>query len=189
MPTAPTPLDLIKLAEPKKKRGREWEHSNRAQSYFIPRSWRQKATEVRDAITGIASEIGMTTVDNVANVFASYALHCINQGMLSLETHYDPQRAKITLTWEEVKDWPKQAPPDKRPQRHKKQDEKVFCLSYRWPDETHQRLKQLASENHLAIGEVVVACLQHGLGAYREGRLRLVPQPVTARQTVNGDWA
>ena len=188
VPTAPTALDLIPMTEPKKKRGRNWEHFNRTHSYFIPRSLQQKAAEVRDAITGIASEIGMTTVDNVATVFATYALHCINQGVLSLETRYDPQRAKMTLTWEEVEDGTKQAPGG-RPHHHKKQDGKEFYLGYRWLNETHQRLKQLASENRLAIGEVVVVCLQHGLGAYREGRLRLVPQPVTVRQTVNGDWA
>jgi len=184
-PRPPSPLDLIPKAEPRQ-RNRDWDLRHRAWSYKIPESLREKAVQVRDAITGIAQS-GSTTTDEVAKALVSLALEDAEHGDFTLQGHPDPQRQKLVVVWEEsASNWP-QAIPEKKTRMQKKSKEPVksLYLAYRWPDSTHQQICRV-SGNNLARGEVVVHLLSHGLDAYRGGRLRLTFQP---KNSAIGGWS
>jgi len=180
----PTPIDLIPAAEPGH-RDRGWDHKHRAWTYKVPEPLRQKALEVRDAITGIAQS-GSATTDEIAFAFISLALSHIERGILIIQEHPDARRQKMAVVWEESEGGRSQEIPPKKARR-KKQDttRKHLYLAYRWPASVHQQLCRI-SGNSLARGEIVVALLQYSLNAYRRGSLRLKLQP---RTSVSGEWS
>ena len=144
----PTPIDLIPAAE-LRHRNRGWDQQHRAWSYKIPDPLRQRALEIRDAITGIAQS-GSATTDEIAFAFISLALSHVERGIFTLQGR--TEKPAISR--------------------------KNLFLAYRWPASVHQQLCRI-SGNTLARGEVVVALLQHSLDAYRHGSLRLIFQPRT----------
>ena len=179
----PTPIDLIPAAEPGH-RNRGWDQQHRAWTYKIPDPLRQRALEVRDAITGIAQS-GSASTDEIAFAFISLALSHIERGILMIQERSDAHRQKMTVVWEESEaEGPQEIPPKKA--RGKKQEtvRKDLYLAYRWPASVHQQLCRI-SGNSLARGEIVVALLQYGLNAYRRGSLQLKLQP---RTSVSGEW-
>ena len=205
----PTPLDLIPAVRPKK-RGRQWEKRNRAWSYKIPRPLWDVAKQIRDDIYAIAQfrEDGKprgdsTTVDAVATALIDWALGFAEQdpSFLSPRTNPHPRGRLMTLAWEEWNGWPRELPtPSRRTRRADKEaKDKVFVLTYRWPEELVQRIKLLAGKGlgttnnaqkynplkySVPVGEVVVKLLQRAIDDYKNGRMRL--QLHTVQQSISG---
>ncbi len=207
MPTAPTPLDLIPLAEPKKKRGREWEKRNRAWSYKIPRPLWDAAKQIRDDICAIAQvrEDGKpredsTTVNDVAAALMDWALCLAEQdpSFLTPLPNPHPRGRLMTLAYEEWDSQPMELPTPKRKSKSAG-DKKDFYIAYRWPEELDRRIKVLVGKgpavtNHkndplkyaVPVGEGVVKLLQRAIDDYKNGRMRLRSQASTVHQTVSG---
>jgi hypothetical protein len=180
----PTPIDLIPAAE-LGHRNRGWDQQHRAWSYKIPDPLRQRALEIRDAITGIAQS-GSATTDEIAFAFISLALSHVERGIFTPQGRTDPRRQKMAVVWEESESKrPQEIPPKKVRNKKPAISRKNLFLAYRWPASVHQQLCRI-SGNTLARGEVVVALLQHSLDAYRHGSLRLKFQP---RITISGEWS
>ena len=179
-------LDQIPIAAPQH-RNRSFERNNRAWSYKVPWHLWQKAISIRDAITGIAQS-GSTSNDQVACAFISLALLHIEQGTMMIHSRPDPLRQKMAVTWQDIETGLPQEIPSKKGKSKKNGEERqALYLGYRWSETVHQQIRLLAGDT-LAVGEVVVALLDHSLKAYKQGNLRLSFQPVSTHQNVKGEW-
>lgn len=183
---APSVLDQIPIVAPRQ-RNRCFERNNRAWSYKVPRHLWQKAIGIRDAITGIAQS-GSTSTDQIACAFISLALLHIEHGIMRIHSHPDPLRQKMAVTWQDAETgWPQEIPNKKfKPKRNMKERQALY-LGYRWSKTVHKQIRALAGDT-LAVGEVVVVLLDHSLGAYKQGKLRLSFQPASTHQNVKGEW-
>jgi hypothetical protein len=182
-PHPPSPLDLMLSAEPKH-RDRGWDRCHRAWSYKIPEFLRQRAEEIRDAITGIAQS-GPASTDEIASALISLALSHVERGTLTFRGYPDPRRQKMTVIWEETEGkWPQEIPPKKIAPKKQGTAKKSMYLAYRWPGSVHQQICRISGDTY-ARGEVIVGLLQHSLDAYRQGNLRLKFQP----RIVKGEWS
>jgi len=95
-------------------------------------------------------------------------------------TLFPKERAK---GWQETNDAPREIPARKKKQT--KQAKRVYpSVSYRLPEKVHDDICGLAMDLDVPLGEVVSFLLQHGLDAYRNGKLSLQPQPLTVKMTL-----
>lgn len=179
----PSPIDLIPAAEPRQ-RNRGWDNEHRAWSYKIPEHLRQKAADIRDAINGIA-QAGSTTTDEVAKAFVCLALLHLERGKFKIVGRPDPRRQKMSVVWEESESkWPQEIPAKKTRSKKPVPAKKSMFLAYRWSKAVHQKIIHASSQT-IAMGDVLVALLEHGLESYRRGKLKLDFQP---RNMASGEW-
>ncbi len=70
----------------------------------------------------------------------------------------------------------------KRDRSWEKEHRAAGVVTYRGiPVELNQRVKEIAEELGVPVGEVARALLEYGVQAFEEGRLDLTPQPAKAR--------
>ena len=61
-------------------------------------------------------------------------------------------------------------------------------VSYRGiPVELQERLKEIAQQHRVTVGEIARAFLEYGIDAYDAGNLQLEPRPVTEKRTLYPD--
>lgn len=167
------------------KRNRQWEKTHRPYRYVnVP-------LEVREDVLALAEHLHVTA-DDVAHAFFEYGLDRVDEGKLQLKTQPNPLGRKMTLfpqkqagAWEEASG-PQRDIPTRRKRKGERNQKSVPAVSYRIPHGVHMDLCSLAAELAVPVGEVVALFLQHGLHAYRAGRLKLTPHPVTVKMTLKG---
>lgn len=167
------------------KRNRQWEKTHRPYRYVnVP-------LEVREEVLALAEHLHVTA-DDVARAFFEYGLDRVDEGKLQLKTQPNPLGRKMTLfpqrqagAWEEA-EGPQRDIPARRKRKNERRGKSIPAVSYRIPRSVHMDLSSLAMELAVPVGEVVTLLLQHGLNAYRAGRLKLTPHPVTVKMTLKG---
>lgn len=168
--------EKLEEKEPEKKdRNREWEKKHR------PKHYRGIPGETRQEIKEIAQELEVSA-DEVARAFFEYSLHCIEKGELTIAPKSSRAR-RMTLfpfngaNWA-ADGWTPQAA--KQNIRKRKKETTLWReeAAYRIPDELHKRVKRLASDM-VAVGEIALILLKHGISSYQSGTLALIPQPKT----------
>lgn len=194
-PEQPRPasvLDDLRVAE-KKKRGRQYEKANPAVSF------RGIPADVNEQILALAGE-HRVMAGEIVDVFLRYGLACVDRGTLPLEPR--PKAARMTLlplssSWQKRQGWseetlhpvPKSIPSCKTRKEPKTLAAWESVVSYRGVGkETADALRRLADKKYVPVGEVATVLLKHGLEAYKAGRIRFNPQPLTTRQTLAG-WS
>jgi len=185
------PTDTVAMIPvAKNKQKRDWEKSNRARAYYIPRHLEEQALIIRDEIAGIADGLSQfsvwATTTDVAVAFMERAIFKVEKGVIVLDARPDAGRKKAGLICVDVEG---ESVPQKIVRKEKEDEKKQYIyLAYRWSDELDRKIKGLAKRHRIAIGEVVVTLLSLALEAYKNGDLNLIPQPITIRQTVAGVW-
>ena len=183
---------VVMIPSAKNRRTRTWEKNNRSRSYFIPRPLAEMALQIRDEIVGISDGIRETdilaplaTANDVAMALMERALHMVDTELIQIIPRFDPMHQRTKLICVDVED---EILPRRIMERREKPAEirKEIYLAYRWPQEFDRRIKHIAKNNHIAVGEVVVLLLGKALEVYKLGRLKLIPQPITVKQTVTG---
>lgn len=177
------PIDIIPPAQGRKKRDdRSWDRAHHGLSYFIPSALHGQAKDVRSAILALAQK-HMTNTSGVATALMDYSLAKVRQGKLKIEMRPNPQRRKMSLAWEEAKEWPQEIPQSTA--RSAKQPS--VYLNYRWGREVDAQVKSLSGET-ISHGEMVVFLLEYALSAYKSGRLRFKEEAIVVTQKVSPTW-
>lgn len=167
------------------KRNRGWEKAHRPYRYInVPLG-------VREDVLALAEHLHVPASD-MAHAFFEYGFDCVDEGKLSLTAQPNPLGRKMTLfpqkqigAWEEA-EGPQRDVPARKNKKVERKQKSVPAVSYRIPPGIHTDLCSLAEEFAVPVGEVVTFFLRHGLKAYRAGRLKLTPQPVTVKMTLKG---
>jgi hypothetical protein len=180
------PTDTVAMIPiAKNKRGRDWEKSNRARAYYIPRHLEDQAIVIRDEIMGIADGLSQSalwaTATDVAAALMERALSKVEKGDIVLDAQPDPAHKKMGLVCVEVEG---KSVPQSITRKEKDATKKKVFLAYRWSREFDKQIKAIAKQHHLLTGEVVVTLFSAALDAYKNGNLLLIPQPIMVRQTV-----
>lgn len=194
-PDQPRPasvLDDLRVAE-RKKRGRQYERSNPTVSF------RGIPTDINEQIVALAEE-QRVMAGEIVDILLDFGLTCVERGTLPLEPR--PKATRMTLfplsnSWQRRQGWSEgnlNPVPQPIPTRKTRKEQKIFApwksvVSYRGVGkEMADALRRLADKKHVPVGEVATVLLKHGLEAYKAGRIRFNPQPLTARQTLVG-WS
>ncbi|MEP7136685.1 MAG: hypothetical protein ABI904_17295 [Chloroflexota bacterium] len=165
------------------KRNRKWERAHRPYRYVnVP-------IELREQVLALAEHLGVTA-DEVARAFVEYGIEWVDADKLHLRAQPNPYGRKMTLfpkertkSWQETNDAPREIPARKKKQMS--QAKRVYpAVSYRLPEKLHDDICGLAMDLDVPLGEVVSFLLQHGLDAYRSGKLSLTPRPLTVKMTL-----
>ncbi len=165
------------------KRNRKWEKEHRPYRYV------NVSVELREQVLALAKHLGVTA-DEVARAFVEYGVECVNEEKLHLRAQPNPHGRKMTLfpkerakSWQQTNDAPREIPTRKKKRMSKAK--KVYpAISYRFPAKVHNDICSLAMNLDVPLGDVVSFLLQHGLDAYRSGKLSLQPQPLTVKMTL-----
>ena len=167
------------------KRNRQWEKAHRSYRYVnVP-------LVIREEVLALAEHLHVPAAD-VAHAFFEYGFECVDEGKLSLTAQPNPLGRKMTLfpqkqigAWEET-EGPQNDFPARKKRKVERKQKSVSAISYRIPPSVHTDLCSLAEELAVPVGDVVTILLRHGLKAYRAGRLKLTPHPVTVKMTLKG---
>lgn len=154
------------------RRNRQWEKAHRPYRYVnVP-------LELREQVLALAGHLSVTA-DEVARALFEYGMDCVEDDKLRLCTHPNPHGRRMTLFprdqargWKESTDDPRHIPARKR-KRSEPSRKPHPAVSYRIPEELHNRLCGLAMDLDAPVGEVVTFLLRYGLEAYRGGKLSL----------------
>jgi len=165
------------------KRNRTWEKKHRPYRYV------NVSVELREQVLALAKHLGVT-VDEVARAFVEYGVACVDEERLHLRAQSNPHGRKMTLFpkerakgWQEANESPREIPARKK--KRISMAKRVYpAVSYRLPEKVHDDICGLAMDLDVPLGEVVSFLLQHGLDAYRSGKLSLQPQPLTVKMTL-----
>jgi hypothetical protein len=171
-----------------KRRDRKWEQQNRSHSY------RGVPPDVHEQVVDLARSL-QVNVDEVAQVFVSYGLSCIECGLLPIVAHPNAQRMTLFPTsdgrkqktgWNKRNGWETEArkPAAKKVSRKSEKSLWENIVSYRLSMDVHQSVKELAKENCVPSGEIITLFLKHGLESFRSGTLQLNPQPKAVKMTL-----
>ena len=188
--SAQNPTDTVAMIPvARNKQTRNWEKSNRAHAYYIPRHLEDKAIIIRDEIMGIADGLNQSaivaTATDVAAAFIERALFKVEKGVIVLDARPDSAYKKTSLVCVEVEG---EAIPQNITPKEKGDTQKKLFLAYRWPKEFDQKIKDLSKLHNILSGEIVILLLSKALNAYKNGDIGLISQPSTVRQTVTGAW-
>ena len=89
--------------------------------------------------------------------------------------------------WSEADGWnPKsqEIPTSPRKTVKTKQSSWDRVVTYRLSDDADNSIRQIAKQHTLPVGEIVTLFLKHSLESYKNGRLRLNPQPKVVKMTL-----
>ena len=185
IPVAPAAGQWKRKGRRPAKRNREWEKAHRPYRYVnVP-------TELREQVTALAEHL-VVSADEVARSFIEYSIECFDEETLQVDVRPNPQGRKMTLfPQEQAQGWQAaEGAPQQIPTRRKRKTErpkKAYpAVSYRLPESLHDDICGLGMDLDVPLGEVVTLLLGHGLEAYKSGRLRLNPQPLTVKMTLQG---
>ena len=167
------------------KRNRQWEKAHRSYRYVnVP-------LEVREDVLALAEHLHVPAGD-VAHAFFEYGFECVDEGKLSFTAQPNPLGRKMTLFPQkqigagEEADGPQRDIPARKKRKVERKKKSILAVSYRIPPSVHMDLCSLAEELAVPVGDLVTHFLGHGLKAYRAGRLKLTPHPVTVKMTLKG---
>lgn len=188
LPAAVSPLDLIPVAEPRKKKERKWEKEHQAQIA----TYRGIPAEIHQTLLQLADSLNVP-VDEIARAFLEYSLQNYRNGSLSLCPH--PKSQRMTLFPEGItprhlptNQWLHQAFPARKSKRKgknvktpKKWEARV---TYRLPPELKAEVKRVADDHFVGIGELVLFLFLYALKALETQRLLLEAHPKVSGNTL-----
>ena len=184
-PTEPDPV-VQAIAAPeagahlrrRRARDRSWDKSHRPYTYKIPAAFHDRALTVRVIIKGLARKY-QTTMDDIARALMAAALAAVQEGEIQLEYRPNPQGRKMTVEVVREGGWPQEELPKAK---GKKKAKPPVVLNFRWGQDLHQALSELAGE--APKGAVVVLLLEAALERVKAGKWGLRPRPVAVKQEV-----
>lgn len=181
------PLDFIPTAVPRKRRDRTWEKTHKDQVA----TYRGIPPEVREGLISLAGMLNVS-MDEVARAFLEYSIAKYQDGAIHLNPYPKAQRMTLFATTENKKrsmdhGWLKAEFSRAKKTRKKKTDDPnpwEHRVSFRIPREIKERVKSIADDHSVPIGEVVHYFLNFGLEAFQAGFLILDPQPKNMGNTL-----
>ena len=195
------PLDLIPIADLKKKRSRKWEHEHR----FETTTYRGIPQPILDLIIETAQSLSVPR-DEVVRAFLEYGVSLFRNGQLKLYPYAKAQRmtlfpeggqSKIILPLQksENHNWLTVAfpvPEKKIAGTKKKGNKKVHDVlppwesrvTFRIPSVLKEDVRLIAREHTLPVGEIVWFFILLGSKSFRDGNLPLQPSPKTIGKTL-----
>jgi hypothetical protein len=194
------PLDFIPVAQPRKKRNRDWEKSHQAETV----TYRGVPIEIQAWVEKISDSLFVPR-DDVVRAFLEYGVDRYKAGQLSLFVY--PKAQRMTLYPEnrmalvisptqktDVNEWLNNAfpTPSKRqngPGKKQKQNSVLWKVrvTYRIPVVLKEEIRSIAEEHTLPVGEVVWFFIEFALKAFRDGKLPLQPSPKSIGKTLFQD--
>ena len=188
LPPAVRPLDLIPVAEPKKKRERKWEKEHRAEIA----TYRGIPAEIHQMLLQLADTL-IVPVDEVARAFLEYSLQQYRIGSLPLHPH--PKSQRMTLFPEgnaiqklPANQWLQQAFPARKPERKGKKGKTPkkweSRVTYRLPPDLKAAVKHVADDHFVGVGELVLYLFLHALKALETQQLLLEAHPKVSGNTL-----
>jgi len=182
------PLDFIPTAVPRKRRDRTWEKTHQDQVA----TYRGIPPEVREGLISLAGMLNVS-MDEVARAFLEYSIAKYQNGAIHLNTYPKAQRMTLFARAENEKrsmdhGWLKaEFSRMKKTHKKKKTEEPKpweHRVSFRNPRDIKERVKSIADDHSVPIGEVVHYFLNVGLEAFQAGSLILDPQPKNMGNTL-----
>jgi hypothetical protein len=181
------PLDFIPTAVPRKRRDRTWEKTHQDQVA----TYRGIPPEVREGLICLAGMLNVS-LDEVARAFLEYGIAKYQNGAIHLNPYPKAQRMTLFATPENGKrsldqGWLKAEFSRVKKTRKKKTEEPKpweHRVSFRIPRDIKERVKSIADDHSVPIGEVVHYFLNAGLEAFQAGSLILDPQPKNIGNTL-----
>jgi hypothetical protein len=200
---AKQPLDLIPVAPRRTKRNREWDRAHQPEKV----TYRGIPKRLQEMVNDLAEGLNVPR-DELIRALLEFSLADLQANRLMLIAH--PKARRMTLfpageaaNWQTRKrdqftaaTWFDQAFPSTtsrakisslKKQRGKDQRKKERWetrTTYRLPVALKEQVKSLADEHDVPVGELVLFFLDHALGAYQAGELRLNPTPHTSGKTL-----
>jgi len=199
---ATQPLDLIPIASQKSRRNRDWDRAHQPEKV----TYRGIPMRLQETISDLAASLNVPR-DELVRALLEYSLADLQAHRLTLVAHPKAQRMTLFPPGDtpdrhpgkrersSAAAWLDQAfpttghgqpsPPKKK--RGKDQGKKQRWESratYRLPVRLKEQVKAVADEHDVPVGELVLFFLDHGLGAYQRGDLRLDPTPRASGKTL-----
>ena len=196
------PLDLIPVAQPRKKRNRDWEKKHQAETV----TYRGVPKEVQNWVERVADGL-LVPRDEVVRAFLEFGLSQYQSGQLTIFAY--PKAQRMTLYPEskfasavpvkqntDVQNWldvafPTTARKVSEKNKSKKENPASWKIrvTYRIPIQLKEEIRSMAEEHTLPVGEVVWFLIEYALKAYRDGKLNLNPVPKVIGKTLFQDGA
>ena len=199
---AKQPLDLIPVAARRTKRNRDWDREHQAEKV----TYRGIPKRLQDTISELATSLNVPR-DELVRAFLEYSLAELQSNRLVVVAHPKAQRMTLFPVSENPNvlqdkrqpssagNWLEEVFPSSgrgRPSHGKKKkgkdqgkkDRWEVRATYRLPVILKEQVKAIADEHDVPIGELVLFFLDHGLGAYQTGELRLNPSPKATGKTL-----
>jgi hypothetical protein len=195
------PLDLIPIADLRKKRSRKWEQVHR----FETVTYRGIPRQVVEQIIEIAQSLSVPR-DEVVRAFLEYGVELYRTRKLSLFAYPKSQRMTLfpeggqgipVLPSKNIKDqnWLSEAfpVPEKKSTATKKGKSKKnqdtiphweMRVTFRIPALLKENVRAIARDHTLPVGEVVWFFVMEGAKAFQNGNLNLLPSPKTIGKTL-----
>jgi hypothetical protein len=193
-------LDLIPVAQPRKKRNRGWEMAHRAETA----TYRGVPIEYHHWLTTIAENLSVPR-DEVVRKFLEYGIEQYQSGRLLFYAR--PKAQRMTLFPKEGKNaqpsstatsqrvWLNQAFPLVNPNAKRASNQKgrdipspdprwKSRVTYRIPVDVKQSIRSIAEEHTLPVGEVVWFFFEQARKAMQDGKLNLKAAPKFSGQTL-----
>jgi hypothetical protein len=189
LPPAIRPLDLIPVAEPRKKRERKWEKEHRAEIA----TYRGIPAETHQILLQLADTLSVP-VDEVARALLEYSLYQYRAGSLPLHPYPKSQRMTLFPDGNQVQDltsnnpWLQQAFAARKPDRKKKKGKEPkkweSRVTYRLPPELKTEVKEIADSHFVGVGELVLYLFLNALKAVNAQLLRFEVHPKVSGNTL-----
>jgi hypothetical protein len=195
-PAPQQPLDLIPIAPTKKKRNRDWDRAHQVEKI----TYRGIPQPLQNVINDLADSL-VVPRDEVVRVLLEFSLAKYQNNELAVCPH--PKAQKMTLFPEKGRSsmglattataaaWLNQAFPNsgsRGAKKHSKEERQKprwqSRATYRLPVSLKDKVKAIADEVDVPVGEVVLLFLDYGLRAYQSGELCLTPSPRSSGQTL-----
>lgn len=195
------PLDLIPLAQPRKKRSRNWEQAHREETVTyrgVPREYQEWIEEISEGL--------FVPRDEVVRAFLEFGVNQFRGGQLTLCIYPKAQRMtlfpegeKMSLTplqnSKESSGWlnevfPVAARKEYGAKKRKGKKSQTgprrweIRVTYRIPMLLKEEIRSIAKEHTLPVGELVWFFIEQALKAFRDGRLPLQPAPKMIGKTL-----
>jgi hypothetical protein len=184
-PTTDHSNTVVTIPTVQKKRQRKWEKKNPTTSFRIPPDIAERVVSPKNGLRTVLNIIAnheVVLLDEVTLAFTEYGLACFDRGDFTFEARPDAStnRRKMKLVgWREKDGWPVELstkPRKKEQSQTAKGEGKIYTLACRWGEkgeELHARLRAIAEQYCLPIGEVLVRILEHSVARYMAGRMIL----------------
>jgi hypothetical protein len=194
---AKPPVDLIPIANQKKKRTRNWESVHRSETV----TYRGVPREYQLWIENLSESLSVPR-DEVVRACLEYGVKLIRSGQIHLYAFPKAQRMTLfpdgkkikilpPLVEKENNTWLKDAFPipskkDKRKRKSNLGKSPLWQLrvTYRIPFELKEEIRSIAAENYLPVGEIVWFFIEKAMNASQNGSLQFQPVPKLVGKTL-----
>jgi hypothetical protein len=193
LPSGPSFLDGLNIksnsSRKKPKRTKSdgsptWHQLHRTYRYYLDDT-------VYRNVAGIATQLNVESVTSVAENLMDFAFAMYDQGRIpmSSQPNPNPKSNRMSLSWSYANDgsWGRELKPDadRKQRRARKligQAEKVPTYGFRWPEDFHLRIKQIAEQYAVPMGSVASRLLGYAVEEWQAGRLTIRTETIVSRE-------